>query len=119
MNVECNKLDKSKIAGFSDCDQADAKAWLESGSDPGYQIMDDNDILNHVQESQDIIESDNEDEELEEMATGPHVQESQDIIESDNEDEELEEMATGPTHEQAFAALNTAMDWYEKQKDSN
>ncbi|KAK9688333.1 hypothetical protein QE152_g35618 [Popillia japonica] len=79
------------VAGLSDCAQADVKDWLESGSDPGYQIMDDNDI----------------------------VQESQDIIESDNEDEELEEMATGPTHEQAFTALNTAIDWYEKQKDSN
>lgn len=29
---------------------------------------------------------------------------------------ELEEMATGPSHEQSFIALNTAMDWYDKQK---
>ncbi|KAK9679052.1 hypothetical protein QE152_g40332 [Popillia japonica] len=39
-------------------------------NDPGYQIMDDSDILNHVQTSQDIMQYDNEDEELEGMATG-------------------------------------------------
>lgn len=81
------------IPGFSDCDHADVNAWLESDNDPGYQIMDENDILNHVQESRDIIET-------------------------DNENEDLEEVVTGPTHEQAFTALNTAMAWYEKQKES-
>ncbi|KAK9709151.1 DDE superfamily endonuclease [Popillia japonica] len=39
-----------------------------------------------------------------------HVQESQNIIECDNEDVELEEMGNGPTHEQAFIGLNTAME---------
>ncbi|KAK9721930.1 hypothetical protein QE152_g19954 [Popillia japonica] len=44
------------IPGFSDCHEADIKAWLESDNDPGYQIMDDSDILNHVQTSQDIMD---------------------------------------------------------------
>ncbi|KAK9674976.1 hypothetical protein QE152_g40735 [Popillia japonica] len=35
-----------------------------------------------------------------------HVQESQNIIEYDNEDVELEEMGNGPTHEQAFIGRN-------------
>ncbi|KAK9744558.1 hypothetical protein QE152_g7651 [Popillia japonica] len=56
-----------QISGFSDCDQAHVKAWLESDNDPGYQIMDDSDILNHVQKSQDFMQYDNEDEELEGM----------------------------------------------------
>lgn len=43
---------------------------------------------------------------------------SHDIIESENEDDELEEMATGLTHEQSSTALSTAMAWYEKQRKS-
>lgn len=37
------------IQRFSDCDQADVQALLENDNDPGYRIMDENDILCHMQ----------------------------------------------------------------------
>ena len=34
----------SKIPGFSEYDQEDAESWLTNDNDPGYQIMNDDEI---------------------------------------------------------------------------
>lgn len=82
-----------QIAGFSDCNRDDAQTWLECDNDPGFQILDDDEIVDMVQEEE-------EDSEREEHDF------------SDNEEE------SGPSHAEAFTALETVLSWYEKQDES-
>lgn len=84
------------IPGFSECDRQDAETWLQNyDDDPGYQIMNDEEILQYVTESEDIQNKDEDD---------------------DNEGDNIPD--SGPSHEEAYSALNTAMTWYERQEES-
>lgn len=78
------------IPGFEECDLADATEWLNSDiNEHGYQIYNENEILSLVTE----------------------VNEPEDS--SDDEDA----IDSGPSHGDAFSALETAMNWYEKQPE--
>lgn len=62
--------------------------WLESNNDPGFQILNNDEILSFVQDKQQTV--------------------------IDDEDEQGEEnRKCGPSHEEIFTALETAMSWYE------
>lgn len=65
--------------------------WLESNNDPGFQILNNDEILSFVQDKQQTV-----------------------IDDEDGEDEQSEEnRKRGPSHEEIFTALETAMSWYE------
>ncbi len=81
-----------KIPGFSDCDADDAQDWLDNDSDPGFHVMDDDEIVA-------FVEQDDEDVEEAESKTST----------DDN----------GPGHGQAFTAAETLLGWYKKQPESD
>ena len=81
------------IPGFENCDKEDANEWLESNSDPGFQILSEDEIIKCVQEISDA--SDNETDE-------------------DGDDGGSNK---GLTHAEGFAALETAMLWYGHQSE--
>lgn len=62
---------------------------------PGFQILNDNEILSSVEEEQQTV-----------------------IDGEDIGDEEDEENSKRPNHAEAFSALDTAMSWYEQQEKS-
>lgn len=89
-----------EIPGFSECGQDDVEAWINnSADDPGYQVLNDEEIVAIVQneECADIIKDDD----------------------SGSNDEEQEQAENGPTHAEAFLALETAMAWCERQSECN
>ena len=81
------------IAGFQECDKEDANEWLESDTDPGFQILNEDEVITCVQEKYNSTE-----------------------IETD-EDEDDCDKNKGPSHAEAFVALETAMMWYERQHE--
>nr|CAD7425458.1 unnamed protein product [Timema monikensis] len=86
------------LPGFEHCDELDAREWFESdGNDPGYQNLNDNEIVHQV-----IEDNDN----------GSNVREKSD------DDEEMDaEEAAGPSHSDAYEAFQTAMNWLERQPE--
>nr|CAD7575962.1 unnamed protein product [Timema californicum] len=84
------------LPGFEQCDELDAREWFESdGNDPGYQHLNDDEIAHQV-----IEDNDN----------GSNVRESDD-------DEMDAEEAAGPSHSDAYEAIQTAMNWLERQPE--
>lgn len=80
------------VPGFQECDEADAAEWLNiDKNDMGYEILDDNDIVNTVQESENQEGSDSEEEPADDNSV--------------------------PSHSEAFTALETVMSWYETQPE--
>nr|CAD7425093.1 unnamed protein product [Timema monikensis] len=85
------------LTGFKECDELDAREWFESdGNDPGYQHLNDDEIVHQV-----IEDNDN----------GSNVRES-----DDNEEMDAEE-AAGPSHSDAYETFQTAMNWLERQPE--
>nr|CAD7399861.1 unnamed protein product [Timema cristinae] len=85
------------LPGFEQCDELDAREWFESdGNDPGYQHLNDDEIVHQV-----IEDNDN----------GSNVRESDDDEEMDAEE------AAGPSHSDAYEAFQTAMNWLERQPE--
>nr|CAD7441900.1 unnamed protein product [Timema bartmani] len=85
------------LPGFEQCDEFDAREWFESdGNDPGYQHLNDDEIVHQV-----IEDNDN----------GSNVRKSAD-------DEKMDaEKAAGPSHSDAYEAFQTAMNWLERQPE--
>lgn len=78
--------------GFEDCDHDNIHEWLKCDvDDPGYEMMTDNDIIAHVQETGDDDEEEDYDIDL---VNG-----------------------NGPSHDEAFHCLETAMLWLEQQEE--
>ncbi|XP_043914003.1 jerky protein homolog-like [Protopterus annectens] len=84
------------IPGFSSYDKDDAQMWLENDNDPGFQILNDDEIVSFMQEEEKAVTDDEE---------------------AECEDGE-ESRKSGPSHEEAFTALKTAMSRYEQQEES-
>lgn len=81
------------IPGFFKYDTYDALLWLQNDNDPDFPFLTEDEIVSFVQEE-------------EEPST-------------DDEDGEYEgNRKRKPSHEEAFAALETAMCWYEQQAES-
>jgi len=80
-----------EIPGFSECDIEDARSWFEN-DDPGFQILNDDEIVSTIQEESEDAENEN--------------------LDGDDEEE------SGPSHGEAFTALETALSWFEKQEES-
>ncbi|XP_046629071.1 jerky protein homolog-like [Neodiprion virginianus] len=81
------------IPGFTECDNDDAENWLkDDANDPGYQILTDDQIVSSVLHDED---SDSDDKHSDESV----------------------EASKQPSHGEAFGALETAMEWYEKQPE--
>lgn len=79
------------IPGFGECDEEDAQLWLAHDDDPGYQIMNNEEIVALVEESQEALLED----------------------EYDNS----EENPRRPSNDAAPQASYTAMEWYENQEE--
>ena len=78
-----------KIPGRSDCSAEDIGEWLAcDSSDPGFQILSDDEIIQSVREETDGQEDD--------IVTEPDA---------------------GPSAGEAFACLDTALTWMERQPE--
>lgn len=85
------------LPGFEQCDELDAREWFESdGNDPGYQHLNDEEIVDQVIEAND---------------DGSNVRKGDDDEEMDAEE------AAGPSHADAYEAFQTAMNWLERQPE--
>nr|CAD7409544.1 unnamed protein product [Timema cristinae] len=90
-------LSLETLPGFEQCNELDARELFESdGNDPGYQYLNDDEILHQV-----IEDNDN----------GSNVRES-----DDNEEMDVEE-AAGPSHSDTYETFQTAMNWLERQPE--
>lgn len=85
----------TNIPGFRGFGEEDAESWLANDDDPGFQIMDDNDIVAQVQENQEAL------------------------TDEETAEDDSEGKPSGPSHEEALRALNTAMEWFDKQDESS
>ena len=84
----------SQISICRECDEEDVTEWLNcDGNDPGFQILNDEEIL------QEISASDEQNQE--------------------NEEESPEGRNIGPTNSEAFQCLDVAMKWFECQEECN
>nr|CAD7602450.1 unnamed protein product [Timema genevievae] len=84
------------LPGFEQCDEFD-REWFESdGNDPGYQHLNDDEIVHQV---------------IEDNNNGSNIRESDDDEEMDAEE------AAGPSHSDAYEAFQTAMNWLERQPE--
>lgn len=96
-------IEIQEIPGFEDVDTEDMAAWLQSDEDdPGYQILQDHEIIETFTQQN----KDEEDEEREE--------------DDDNDtptSSEVAEGLKGPSHDVAMECLETAMRWYENQEE--
>lgn len=85
----------NSIPGFTDCNEKDAIDWINNdANDPGYQILDDDEIVSSL------------------MIPGE---------ENDNDDSSSDEdsgTCKKPSNAEAFAALETGLEWYEQQEES-
>ncbi|XP_044018036.1 jerky protein homolog-like [Aphidius gifuensis] len=85
----------NQIPGFNDCDNHDATDWLTTDeNDPGYHVLDDDEIINLSQNA-------SGNEESEESSSDESVSSSK-----------------GPSHAEAFKAFETGLEWFEKQAES-
>lgn len=88
----------SNIPICQECDADDMKEWLTCDSnDQGFQIMSDDEIVDNILQA-------NEQQEMQEDETEEHVDAENDA---------------GPSHVEAFQALEIALKWFEKQKESD
>ncbi|GFV67887.1 uncharacterized protein TNCV_926531 [Trichonephila clavipes] len=82
------------IPGFQECDE-DVETWMAcDAEDCGFQMLNDDEIVTSVQESDPL------DDETDEY-------------EGNNNNES----SKGPSNVDTFSALETAMEWYEKQSE--
>ncbi|GFX29559.1 hypothetical protein TNCV_4776311 [Trichonephila clavipes] len=81
------------IPGFQECDE-DVETWMAcDAEDCGFQMLNDDEIVTSVQEESDPVD-----------------------VETD-EDEDNNESSKGSSNADVFSALETAMEWYEKQSE--
>ncbi|KAG8245417.1 hypothetical protein J6590_108198 [Homalodisca vitripennis] len=85
-----------EIPGFSECDIQDTEDWLTMDNDPGFQILNDEEIVSLVL-AEDTTQHDSDE---------------------DCNTDTAESTKNRPSHEEAFSAFNTAMSWLEKQEES-
>ncbi|XP_051174284.1 jerky protein homolog-like [Leptopilina boulardi] len=79
-----------------ECDSEDLEEWLSCDSnDQGFQIMSDDEIVNK------LLQANNQKE----------------ICEDETEKNESEENDAEPSHSDAFQALETGLQWFEKQEE--
>lgn len=84
---------------FADCDKQDINEWLHvDTTDPGFQVLTDDEIVQNV-----IQEENNENE-----------KEQDEEMEGESSHEEH-----GPSHAEAFQALDLAFKWFERQQESD
>ncbi|KAK0062605.1 jerky protein, partial [Biomphalaria pfeifferi] len=84
------------IPGFQECDEEDVETWLASDAeDCGFQMLNDDEIVTSVQEESDPVDDETD----------------------EDEDNIINESSKGPSSSDAFAALETAMEWYEQQSE--
>jgi len=83
----------AQLSICGECDEEDVTEWLNcDANDPGFQILNDEEIIKEISVS---VDQDEED------------------------DEEICERDIGPTHSEAFQCLDVAMKWFESQKECN
>lgn len=84
----------NEIPGFDDCDNDDAIDWLTTdANDPGYHVLDDDEIISSLQNQ-------SGDEESDDSSCDESISESK-----------------GPSHAEAFAAFETGLEWFERQTE--
>ncbi|XP_046662996.1 jerky protein homolog-like [Homalodisca vitripennis] len=85
-----------EIPGFSECDIQDTENWLTMDNDPGFQILNDEEIVSLVL-AEDTTQHDSDE---------------------DCNTDTAESTKNRPSHEEALSAFNTAMSWLQKQEES-
>jgi len=84
------------IPGFQECDEEDVETWMAcDAEDCGFQMLNDDEIVTSVQEESDPVDDETD----------------------EDEDNNNNESSKGPLNADAFAALETAMEWYEQQSE--
>ncbi|GFS95177.1 uncharacterized protein TNCV_2705211 [Trichonephila clavipes] len=82
------------IPGFQECDEEDVETWMAcDAEDCGFQILNGDEIVTSVQEDSDSVDDETD----------------------EDEDNNNNEISKGPSNNDAFSALETAMEWYEQQ----
>lgn len=86
----------NNIPGFGDCGTDDAADWLAiDANDPGYNVLDNGEVVNSLQNQ-------NEDEESDDGSSS---------------DESMGTATKEPSHATAFTAFEIGLEWFEKQPE--